>query len=182
MVQLDKKDWRLKQKERLKSYQGTHRRQEEAVLRQQLLQMVSWKTAQRVALTLSLPFELDTQPLINAAWQAGKQVVVPQIKHQTMVFVEITPQTSYQAGPMGILEPCDATIVQSEAIDLVVTPGLAFTKTGKRLGFGAGYYDRFLVNYAGPTVALALSCQIVLDLPQDKYDQRIMTILFDDHC
>ncbi|CAH1851931.1 5-formyltetrahydrofolate cyclo-ligase [Convivina praedatoris] len=182
MVQLNKKDWRVKQKKSLKSYQGVNRSQEERALRQLLLQMASWKTAKRVALTLSLPFELDTQPLIKAAWQANKQVVVPQIKNQQMAFVEITPQTSYQVGPLGILEPCDVSIVQSETIDLVITPGLAFTKTGKRLGFGAGYYDRFLVNYAGPTVALALSCQIVPDLPQDKYDQRIMTILFNDHC
>lgn len=62
-------------------------------------------------------------------------------------------------------------------IDLVIVPGLAFTKNGARLGFGAGYYDRFLENYTGKTVALALSRQVKNALPIESHDQRIQEVL-----
>lgn len=78
---------------------------------------------------------------------------------------------------MGILEP-DPKVAKPcplEAIDLIVTPGVAFSKTGKRLGYGGGYYDRFFAKIAGlqnpaPKVALIPESQIFDDIPTDEHD------------
>ena len=67
--------------------------------------------------------------------------------------------------------------VSANKIDLVIVPGLAFTRSGARLGFGAGYYDRFLVNYTGKTIALALSPQIKQNIPIEPHDQLIQEVL-----
>lgn len=80
----------------------------------------------------------------------------------------------------GLLEPAFAADLQNNAPDLVVVPGLAFARnTRKRLGFGGGYYDRFLSTFAGTTVALALPVQDVPTAfwPIDEFDISIQHIL-----
>ena len=74
---------------------------------------------------------------------------------------------------MNIEEPIDSTIFDTNLIDLVIVPGLAFTIRGERLGFGAGYYDRFLSAFSGNTVSLVLNVQLVTSLPLAVHDQTV---------
>ncbi|MCG4787991.1 5-formyltetrahydrofolate cyclo-ligase, partial [Roseburia faecis] len=74
-----------------------------------------------------------------------------------MEFVQIDEDTEFEETGFGVLEPLAGMVLQPQEIDLIVVPGVAFTANGKRLGFGGGYYDRYLANYLGKTVSLALT-------------------------
>ena len=159
-IMINKNEQRQLQKEALKTL-SIHQKQMES---HQLYQLL-------------LETELDTAPIIEAAWSANKKTVVPKIVHHQMIFVPFDDASNLQTGQLSIREPVTDSAVPENKIDLVIVPGLAFTKNGARLGFGAGYYDRFLENYTGKTVALALSRQVKNALPIESHDQRIQEVL-----
>lgn len=131
-------------------------------LYERLFESQEWNRSQTVAVTLSTGFELDTQPIIDAAKRARKQIVVPRTYNadRSMQFIPLTPETILKESEFGILEPENGIAVTKDQIDLVIVPGLGFTKKGVRLGFGGGYYDRFLADYQGRTVTLAFEAQM----------------------
>ncbi|GAX02698.1 5-formyltetrahydrofolate cyclo-ligase [Secundilactobacillus pentosiphilus] len=131
-------------------------------LYERLFESEEWNRSQTVAVTLSTGFELDTQPIIDAAKQAHKEIVVPKTfsTDRKMVFLPLTDATVLKESKFGIMEPENGIEVTKKQIDLIVVPGLGFTKKGVRLGFGGGYYDRFLADYQGRTVTLAFEPQM----------------------
>lgn len=173
----DKVKLRQQQKQRLADYRGLERLEEEKNLQELLFQSNQWQMAKVVALTLSLPAEFNTAPIIQRAWQDKKQVVVPKIVANQMFFVLITPDSTYKSGMMSILEPVNDVPFDKQAIDLAIIPGLAYTRTGYRLGYGAGYFDRFLSDFHGKTIALAMKPQLVDDLPIEPHDEQVEYIL-----
>lgn len=176
-IMINKNEQRQLQKEALKTLSIHQKQMESHQLYQLLLETAAWQEAGTIAVTLSMPLELDTTPIIEAAWSANKKTVVPKIVHHQMIFVPFDDASNLQTGQLSIREPVTDSAVPENKIDLVIVPGLAFTKNGARLGFGAGYYDRFLENYTGKTVALALSRQVKNALPIESHDQRIQEVL-----
>ncbi|MFT8713463.1 MAG: 5-formyltetrahydrofolate cyclo-ligase [Leuconostoc pseudomesenteroides] len=176
-IMINKNEQRQLQKEALKTLSIHQKQMESHQLYQLLLETAAWQEAGTIAVTLSMPLELDTAPIIEAAWSANKKTVVPKIVHHQMIFVPFDDASNLQTGQLSIREPVTDSAVPENKIDLVIVPGLAFTKNGARLGFGAGYYDRFLENYTGKTVALALSRQVKNALPIESHDQRIQEVL-----
>ena len=149
---------------RLQQLDQNTRLHEQNRLAQKLYDLPQWRSAQTIALTMSQSFELDTAPLILHARHEGRRVVVPRtLPKRQMEFVQIDEDTEFEETAFGVLEPKGGTVVDPSDIDLAVVPGVAFTVNGKRLGFGGGYYDRWLANYAGNTVALALTTQLADD-------------------
>ncbi|MDT6980834.1 5-formyltetrahydrofolate cyclo-ligase [Levilactobacillus zymae] len=119
-----------------------------------------WRDAQTVATTLSSALELNTQPIIARAQAEGKTVAVPQtLPHRQMAFRPLTGETTLVTTKFGLREPQDGPVIAPDALDLIVVPGLKFAATGERLGFGGGYYDRYLPQTRGTKVALALPVQ-----------------------
>ncbi|CAJ1228329.1 5-formyltetrahydrofolate cyclo-ligase [Levilactobacillus zymae] len=119
-----------------------------------------WRAAQTVATTLSSAIELNTQPIIARAQAEGKTVAVPQTRpHRQMAFRPLTATTTLMTTKFGLQEPQDGPIIAPADFDLIVVPGLKFATTGERLGFGGGYYDRYLPQTTGYKVALALPAQ-----------------------
>lgn len=176
-IMINKNEQRQLQKEALKTLSIHQKKMESNQLYQLLFETAAWQEAGTIAVTLSMPLELDTAPIIEAAWSANKKTVVPKIVHHQMIFVPFDDASNLQTGQLSIREPVTDSAVPENKIDLVIVPGLAFTKNGARLGFGAGYYDRFLENYTGKTVALALSRQVKNALPIESHDQRIQEVL-----
>ncbi|XCA84663.1 5-formyltetrahydrofolate cyclo-ligase [Exiguobacterium mexicanum] len=129
---------------------------------------IAWQKARTVALTLAMDLEIDTRPLIRQAWQAGKSVFVPKVTKQGLTFHEIFSFDDLEPGVMGILEP--TTPETDETIDLCIVPGRVFNRSGYRIGWGGGYYDRFLATYRGVTISLAYDVQLVTDLPIESHD------------
>lgn len=129
-------------------------------LTRDLIQTSVWQSAQTVALTVSGGIEVNTRPLMQAAITAGKTVLLPKtMPHRQMAFLPFNgDDKQLVVSTFGIPEPVfDATLV-NQAPDLVVVPAIAFdVSTRQRIGFGAGYYDRFLATYKGQTVAMVPS-------------------------
>lgn len=146
---------------RLQQLDLVTRHREEQQLASRLYDQPEWVGAQTIALTMSQPFEIDTAPLILHARHKGHTVVVPRtLPGHQMEFVTLNEDTQFKETHFGVLEPENGKVVHSTDIDLMVVPGVAFTVSGKRLGFGGGYYDRYLSHYQGPKIALALTTQI----------------------
>lgn len=134
---------------------------EEKRLASELYDQPAWIGAKVIALTLSQSFEIDTAPLILHARHEGRTVVVPRtLPHRQMEFVELKENTTFEETSFGVLEPQDGRVYGPDEIDLMVVPGVAFTEDGQRLGFGGGYYDRYLSKYQGKTISLALPTQL----------------------
>ncbi|HAT54494.1 MAG TPA: 5-formyltetrahydrofolate cyclo-ligase [Lactobacillus sp.] len=139
-----------------------------------------WQQAAIIGLTMSTAIELDTRPLIAQALAAGKQVAVPRtLPHRQMGFVTLGPGVSFETTSFGIQEPVGGTVIDADAMALLVVPGVAFADDGSRIGFGAGYYDRYLANYHGETVSLALSPQRFkkVSWTPDSFDIKIKQII-----
>lgn len=140
-----------------------------------------WKKASTIGITISNYPELDTYQVIRKAWEQGKRVVVPKChpKEKQMSFHELNQFTQLESVYYGLLEPIEALTkkVAKEEIDLLIVPGLAFTHEGYRLGFGGGYYDRFLLEYNGSTVSLAFPVQLTAKLPLEEHDIPVQKII-----
>ena len=175
---MDKSQLRDIQKQKMKAVVGHQQHhQEEALLQEKLFHSDYWQNAKTVAVTLSLPWEVDTQAIITRAWYDNKSVVVPKILNHNMHFVPLTMDTKLKKGQLAISEPEQADAVAINTIDLVIVPGLAFDQRGARLGQGAGYYDRFLSQYTGHTIAIATSELFVDHVPTEPHDQFVQYVI-----
>lgn len=175
-----KKEMRKAYIARLQQLDLNTRVREERRLVSRLYDQPEWVSAKTVAITLSQSFEVDTAPLILHARHKGQTVVVPRtLPHRQMEFVAIDEDTTFEETSFGVLEPVDGTVIPAEEIDLMVVPGVAFTTTGKRLGFGGGYYDRYLANYQGVTISLALNTQVAAEdeWEADPFDITVNKVL-----
>lgn len=131
--------------------------------------------ARVVMLYLPIPSEIDTCPLALKCWQAGKTVVVPKVTwdQKRMLPVEITSlHTGLTVTGPGIREPIAGKPCPVADIDLIVVPGLGFTRKGLRIGRGMGFYDRFLSapEFVGVSCGMAFEEQIVDDVPMQDHD------------
>lgn len=148
-----------------------------------LTRLTAWQQAQTILIYVSFGSEIDTHALIKTALAANKTVTVPLCEkdHRLSPRVITRFPEDLHPGTMGILEPDPekAAVCPAADIDLIVVPGLAFTKAGTRLGYGGGYYDRFLSKIAPtvPTVALVPESQILTDLPTDEYDFPVTMLI-----
>ncbi|MEH6923894.1 5-formyltetrahydrofolate cyclo-ligase [Bacillus altitudinis] len=152
-----------------------------SLLHEHVLQLSEWKQAKTIALTMSRGKEIPTMPLIEKAWEEGKTVCIPTCfpKTKEMVFYEYTPETKMTSSYFGLLEPdpLESTVVHKEAIDLIIVPGVCFDQRGYRIGFGGGYYDRYLADYHGVTIALCLSLQQTRHIPAEAHDIPVSMIV-----
>ena len=122
--------------------------------------------------------EVRTVPMLERALREGKQVAVPKVYGDTMRFILVTDLTHMEKSDMGIPEPVNDGPVADDPTALVLMPGLAFTTGGDRMGYGGGYYDKFLSAEPGhPTVALCYDFQIVESLPTEEYDIPVDLVL-----
>lgn len=122
--------------------------------------------------------EVRTVPMLERALREGKQVAVPKVYGDTMRFILVTDLTRMAKSNMGIPEPIDDGPVAADPAALVLMPGLAFTIRGDRMGYGGGYYDKFLSAEPNhPTVALCYDFQILESLPTEEYDIPVDLVL-----
>ena len=117
--------------------------------------------------------EVRTSLVIDAARQAGKKVALPRTEGDRMVFYEFDGELV--EGKFGIKEPKPSSSVDN--IDLVLVPGVAFDRKGCRIGYGKGYYDRFLSMQHCFSAGLAYSFQLVEELPRGRFDRRLASII-----
>jgi len=121
--------------------------------------------------------EPDTDPLFARIAADGKRLLLPRVEHGDIVVVD-------GAGPMvasriGVVEP-QGPALPLDVVDLVIVPGLAFTLDGYRLGYGGGFYDRFLPKcrqLAIPDLGVCFAEQVVDELPTEPHDVRVQLVI-----
>ncbi|NTV50207.1 MAG: 5-formyltetrahydrofolate cyclo-ligase [Geobacteraceae bacterium] len=110
-----------------------------------LLSLDEYIRAECIALYAPAHNETDTGMILTASFHAGKRVLYPAVCGHQMVFRHVERIEELQEGAFGILEPCPTGVDhQADEADLIVVPGVAFDLTGHRIGYGKGFYDRFL--------------------------------------
>ena len=129
-------------------------------LTQRFIQLPAFQEAQTLATYLSMGHEFSTASLIQDALQSGKRVCVPRTYPQgRMEFVEYDPNI-LEKTRFGLLEPNETgKVVDQSEIDLIHVPGVVFQSKGYRIGYGGGYYDRYLADFTGKTVSTIYSIQ-----------------------
>jgi 5-formyltetrahydrofolate cyclo-ligase len=144
-----------------------------------------WGRCNTVLLFLSMKSEIDTFPLLEAALEDNKKVFAPRAEEAFIRFYRVnSAQGPWQYGFFGIREPAEAegaeegegSLEEGDFPALVITPGLAFDRQGRRLGRGGGYYDRFFeeLDKAGReywAVGFCLAAQIKTEVPAEKKDK-----------
>lgn len=139
-----------------------------------------WKEARTIGMVRSQTFEFNTEPVMIKALKQGKKVVVPKtLPERQLNFYEVDEDTTYQLSAFGVEEPVNNLAVAKNDIDLILVPGLIFSKKGYRIGFGKGYYDRFLEGFSGKTCSLAFSEQLNDDWEPEEFDQAVMRVYTD---
>jgi 5-formyltetrahydrofolate cyclo-ligase len=148
--------------------------------------LAEFRAAKNVLAYVAQPSEVQTASLLTTAWNQQKRVVVPCCRDGELELFWIESVDELAPGTLGILEP-RAEIRQSperqvaiREVDLVVVPGVAFDRSGGRLGFGKGYYDKLLgrTRRGITLVGLAFECQLfdeVPMLPHDVFMDKVVT-------
>ena len=149
-------------------------------LTNQFLKHPFYQEAKVIATYLSFPHEFQMQELIEQALKDGKKVLIPKTYPKgRMDFVVYNPQQLAKTS-FGLLEPQgDLEVVDASQIDLIHVPGLAFTTEGYRIGYGGGYYDRYLKHFTGHSMSTIYPCQIQDFIPED-HDIPVQEVLIDE--
>ena len=149
-------------------------------LTERLLKHPFYQEAKVIASYLSFPHEFQTQELIEQALKDGKKVLIPKTYPKgRMDFVVYDPHQLVKTS-FGLLEPQgDLEVVDASQIDLIHVPGLVFTTEGYRIGYGGGYYDRYLKHFPGHTLSTIYPCQIQ-DFSPENHDIPVQEVLIDE--
>lgn len=145
-----------------------------------------WQKAEMIALTYAVGDEFPTKHIIEQAFSEGKRIVLPRCVPETkdMRFFEIVQFDQLELSFFGLMEPdprqCEK--ISRDQIDLVIVPGLVYDRKGYRIGFGGGYFDRFLAGYRSfDSVSLAYKEQLAKErFPNEPHDQRVDLIFTAD--
>lgn len=176
----EKKALRKQMKQRRNALTVKERNEAGRQAAKEFLQLSEVKNCQTVFIYLSYGSELPTLELITELLKINKEVAVPKVQGAgEMDFYRIYSLEECIPGAFGILEPREGKILypapkgSGQTADVLVLPGLAFTLSGDRLGYGGGYYDRYLQQYPNTfTAAFAYECSIVSKLPAQSHDKK----------
>ncbi len=148
-----------------------------------LFALAEYRAAAVVCAYASFGSEFDTATFCSNVIAAGKRLLLPRV-NRTARMLELREVKNLHddlvAGVWGIREPAErCPIMPPSAVEFVLVPGVAFTVTGERLGYGGGFYDRLLsgLNAKTPRVAAAFSLQVVDSIPTGPNDQRVHLIV-----
>ena len=152
-----------------------------AILADRLFDTPQYRGCRALYAYLSFNQEVRTNPIIERAWADGKRVAVPKVIGDEMVFIwidnfdNLAPQ-----GAFNITEPIEDGPVADDATALVLMPGLAFDPEGHRVGYGGGFYDRYLAMQPNhPLVALCYDFQLLDRLEVESHDIPVELVITD---
>lgn len=159
---------------KLKEMDEEKHREKSAAIIEDLAADPVFKAADIIGLTISAYPEVDTKKLIELIWREGKQAAVPKCipKSRGMDFYIITDFSQLEVVYMNLQEPKTSMTryAAPKEIDLMIVPGVVYCQSGYRIGFGGGYYDRYLARYDGHTRSLAFGVQMVEAIEAESHD------------
>ena len=172
-----KKSLRKQVLQELKSLSKEKKEVMDAWLTEQLLLHPFYKKAKTIATYLSFPHEFQTAELIEQAQKDGKTILIPKTYPQGKMDLVLYEPEKLEKNSFGLLEPQgEAIVFVPSQIDLIHVPGLAFNTSGYRVGYGGGYYDRYLEQFSGHSISTIFPCQIQ-DFHPDPHDIPVEEVL-----
>lgn len=148
-----------------------------ARLAEQLFAHPLYRRAQSLYAYASYNQEVRTREILLRALADGKRVALPRVFGDTMRFLQITDPSELSEGYCGIPEPPENAPPACDKNALVLMPGLAFDPQGHRMGYGGGFYDRFLAQEPHPTIALCYDFQLFPWLSVESHDIPVDAVL-----
>ncbi|MEG2073251.1 MAG: 5-formyltetrahydrofolate cyclo-ligase [Angelakisella sp.] len=143
-----------------------------------LLRLPEYIAADKVLIYLSTPWEVSTKIPIAHAMGVGKTVAVPRWGEGRMEFCHFTDYSLLTPGRKGILQPTPGVPVLEDMSNAIcIVPALAADLHGMRIGYGGGYYDRFLESFGGTSVILAYDSMVKVSLPNEPHDLPVNIII-----
>lgn len=163
---------------------GEERRAAEEKIGRYISQLVSYRHAGLLLFYMPIKSETDVLPLIVEALRRGRSVALPRCERTPgeMTFRYVSSLDELSPGAFGVREPSeDAPEVPADLLKgpdgFLIVPGLAFDKSGCRLGYGKGYYDRFLSRFGGFSAGVCFSELLYDELPHGRFDRRVNAVI-----
>lgn len=176
---MNKKELRARIKEAKKAMTDAQIQQLSMDLCRQFLETEEYSRAQTIYGYLPYNQEVRTWHLLEQALKDGKKVAVPKVYGDEMRFIYLDDLNAVSKGYAGIPEPVADGPVADDPTALVLMPGLAFDNAGHRIGYGGGFYDRFLESEPNhPTVALCYHFQLLEHLDTEEHDIPVDRVLW----
>lgn len=176
---MDKTALRREIREKKKAMTQSEIEERSARLGELFAQTDAYRNAKTIYGYMPYNQEVRTVPILERAIRDGKKVAVPKVYGDTMRFIYLDDMTQVAKSDMGIPEPIADEPVANDETALVLMPGLAFDEAGHRIGYGGGFYDKFLVAEPNhPTVALCYDFQMFAHLDTEEFDIPVDKVIW----
>lgn len=147
------------------------------LIQKKILANPYFQEAEWVFLYMDYKAEVQTGMLLDECFRLGKRIALPRVTGTEMDFYQVNKKEDVQPGYFGILEPVTTVKIEVNK-GFMTVPGVAFTKDGYRMGYGKGFYDRYLAKFPEIyTCGLAYDCQIVDELPVEEHDKKLQELM-----
>lgn len=178
MAMVDKKMLRREVRARLESLDVADKSVRSAAICVEVKKHLTVSNARVVALFSPLGYEIDVWPLVESL-SGAVSVVLPRVEGDVMNFYCYN-KNSMAIGSFGINEPQNGFAVAPYEIDAVIVPGLAFTKSGARMGRGKGYYDKYMSqsDFSALKIGVCYSEQLVPEIPLESHDVMMDVLIY----
>jgi 5-formyltetrahydrofolate cyclo-ligase len=148
-------------------------------IQKRLKKINSYRDAQKIGVYYPIGSEILTQDIIQELLSNGKDVFLPKVIEKEMEFRKIIDFSSLEKGSFDIMEPKEDCEIDND-LDVVLVPTVGISPIGVRLGYGHGFYDRFLAKHKSVTISLTFEKQIVKKIPKSEHDIVIDWIITED--
>ena len=148
-------------------------------IQKRLRKVHAFRNAQKIGAYYPIGSEIMTQDIIQELISQGKDVFLPKVVGDRMEFRKITDFSSLEKGNFDIMEPKDSCPIDN-ALDVILVPTVGISQSGVRLGYGHGFYDRFLAENKTVTISLTLEKQVIKNIPKSEHDIVIDWIATED--
>ena len=177
-----KQDLRERSKERRKNMDAGEKQTLDRAVAENVRRLKEYRPAKTLLVYMSTPIEVDTIEIIKNAWADGKRVAVPRCIPDTrnMEFHYIENLECLSVGSFSVMEPDPSLpIVTDFSGCLMIVPGMHFDMKGYRLGYGKGYYDRYMVRFTGVSAGICYSNELKPFLYHGRYDRHVDVVVTD---
>lgn len=165
-----------------KSFDGEYLSKLSQIICNRIIKQDVYVNAENIVLYMAVNNEVNLNVLIDDAFERDKKVWLPRVINKNMDFYRYIRNAKLKKGMYGILEPDSVEILKPDDNTLIIMPGVAFSEDRCRIGYGGGYYDRYLAGHPNcKTIAVCYNFQIMPFIPADKHDIRPDMVISDDN-
>lgn len=180
-VQAEKQEIRKRCRALRNAMTGEERERASRQMAEAVLASEAYQKAPVILAYIDAKNEISPAAILEDAWRQNKTVAVPRVHGKTMDFYQIQSFEDLEPGAFGIREPRESCPLVEISRGLMLAPGVAFDGIGRRVGYGGGFYDRYLAFHPQLTVwGLAFSCQVLPQVPAEETDRRMDQVVTEE--